>query len=147
MGDQPLDPALIDTRQPEPEGAAAEALARVLRHRTRLLAVNPEGGRRGPEAADRLDQALRAALTGLIAPQRPACAPPAGTAAGLRYWRDRISVPRDMSLHAARRLRRALEATASLDGPAAGPAIPVRDRRDQDPRPFLPAEAGGFSAR
>lgn len=63
--------------------------------------------------------------------------PPAGSAAGLRYLRDRISVPRDMSLHAARRLRRALEATAALAGPEQGPAIALGNRRDQDPRPFL----------
>jgi glutathione S-transferase len=68
--------------------------------------------------------------------------PPAGSAPGLRYLRDRISVPRDMPLHAARRLRQALEATASLDpqdGSAPGPAIPTGHRRDQDPRPFLEA--------
>ncbi len=40
-------------------------------------------------------------------------------------------------------LRQALEDTAALDGPQPGPPVPVRDRRDQDPRPFLPAEADG----
>jgi glutathione S-transferase len=55
----------------------------------------------------------------------------------LRYWRDRISVPRDMPLHAARQLRAALERTAALDGPEQGPALPVRDRRDQNPAPFV----------
>ncbi|MEN9540521.1 MAG: hypothetical protein RLZZ459_612, partial [Cyanobacteriota bacterium] len=136
VSNRPAHPALIETRQREPEGAAAEAITRVLRLRQRLLAVNPEGERRGPEAGGRLDQALRCALTRLARPQNPPCPPPAGSAAGLRYLRDRISVPRDMSLHAARHLRRALEATAALDGDQQGPPLGLRDRRDQDPRPF-----------
>ncbi|MFZ9951763.1 MAG: glutathione S-transferase family protein [Vulcanococcus sp.] len=136
-------PALVESRQPEPADAAAEAVARVLRHRTRLLAVNPEGGRRGAQAAERLDVALRCALTTLAQPHEPPCPPPPGSAPGLRYLRDRICVPRDMSLHAARQLRRALERIAALDGPAQGPLLPVRDRRDQDPRPFLHDPADG----
>jgi glutathione S-transferase len=64
----------------------------------------------------------------------------------LRYLRDRISVPRDMPLHAARRLRQALEHTATLDPETPdgqGPSIPRRHRRDQDPHPFLEAVALG----
>ena len=142
-GQAPLHPALIESRQPEPADAAIEALARLVRHRARLLSVNPEGERRGPQAAVDLDTALRCALTRLIHPQDPPCPPPAGTAPGLRYLRDRICVPRDMSLHAARRLRQALEDTAALDGPQPGLPLPVRDRRDQDPRPFLGADVDG----
>ena len=107
---------------------AAVALGRVLRHRQRLLALNPLG----PNGFDR---PLRCALTHLM--QGASCPPPTGSATGLRYLRDRISVPRDMPLPAARLLRKALEATASLDGPAQGPPLPTRDRFDQDPRPFL----------
>jgi glutathione S-transferase len=47
-----------------------------------------------------------------------------------------------MSLHAARSLRQALEATAAGDAveqPKPRPAVPTRHRRDQDPRPFLAA--------
>ena len=132
------EPDLIETRQPEPADAAREALARMLRHRQRLLAINPEGERQGAAAAERLDQALRCALTNLMAPSAAAAVvPPAGSAAGLRYWRDRISAPRDMSLHAARRLRAALERTAALVGPEQGPPLPLRDRRDQNPAPFV----------
>lgn len=65
--------------------------------------------------------------------------PPKGTHVGLRYLRDRISVPRDMSIYAARRLRTALEATAARAGEAHGPPIPVRHRRDQDPAAFRAA--------
>ena len=120
-----------ETSQSEPTDAAVVALARVLRHRDTLLARNPLG-------PDGLDRPLRCALTRLITDRE--CPPPAGSARGLRYLRDRISVPRDMPLHAARLLRRSLEATAGLDQaePAAqGEPIPVRHRRDQDPSPFL----------
>ena len=107
---------------------AAIALGRVLRHQQRLRAVNPMG-------AKAFDQPLRCALTQLI--RNTPCPPPPGSAAGLRYLRDRISVPRDMPLPAARLLRQALEATAQLDGPEQATPLPVRDRFDQDPRPFL----------
>jgi glutathione S-transferase len=120
-----------ETSQPEPADAAALAIGRVLKHRDALLARNPL-------AAERFDPALRSALTQLAS--GVAVGPPAHSAAGLRYLRDRISVPRDMPLHAARLLRRALEATARLDPatPEAGSEpLPLKHRRDQDPRPFL----------
>ena len=122
-----------ETSQPPPAAAAAVALARVLRHRQTLLG-------RLPIPPQQADVALRAALTHLAC--GTAAAPPPGSAAGLRYLRDRISVPRDMPLHSARLLRQALEATARLDSlspEAEGPAIPERHRRDQDPQPFLQA--------
>lgn len=74
--DGPPHPAVIETRQPEPDQAAAEALTRILRHRRRLLAINPQGSRRGPESAEGLDRALRCALTALIQPLDPLCPPP-----------------------------------------------------------------------
>ncbi len=109
---------------------AARALSRVLRHRQPLLAINPLG-------ADRFDQPLRCALTRLI--QHQPCQPRAGSALGLRYLRDRISVPRDMPLPAARLLRQALEATAALDGDDQPRALPLRDRFDQNPATFRSA--------
>jgi glutathione S-transferase len=112
----------------DPKRTTALALGRVMRHRDQLLALNPLG-------SERFDQPLRAALTQLIT-GRP-CRPTSGSAAGLRYLRDRISVPRDMPLPAARLLRQCLEATAALDGPAAPRPLPVRDRYDQDPQAFL----------
>jgi glutathione S-transferase len=156
----PMDP---ETSQPEPSDAALVALRRVLKHRAAIVARNPLP----PEV---FEPALRCALTVLVgvhgprtasAAVRPAVAgegrsvvegedeggsggttphPPAGSAPGLRYLRDRISVPRDMPLHAARRLRQALEATAlrdPADPRAHGAPIPERHRRDQDPLPFL----------
>lgn len=121
----------LETTQAMPAGSALLALARVLKHRSVLLARCPQG----PNGFDR---PLRAALTHLAGAGD--CLPPAGSAAGLRYFCDRISVPRDMPLHAARQLRRSLERTAGLDpaDPALqGPPIPLQHRRDQDPAPFL----------
>lgn len=82
-----------------------------------------------------LDEALRATLTNML--EGTAIAPPPGTAAALRYVRDRVNVPRDMPLWSARALCKALEETAALDSTASPrSAIPVADRRDQDPKPF-----------
>ena len=108
--------------------AAAIALGRVLRHREPLLQRNPLG-RAG------FDQPLRCALTNLMGQGTPC--PDRGSAAALRYLRDRISVPRDMPLPAARLLRQALERTAAIDGPDQPPPLPIRDRFDQDPTAFV----------
>ncbi|MDY6940469.1 MAG: glutathione S-transferase family protein [Cyanobacteriota bacterium] len=118
---------LPDVTYPEPETSRTEALARVLKHRANIVRVNP--------AQDNLfDEALRCALTHLM--KGEPCMPPKGSDAALRYLRDRINVPRDMSIYAAKRLRESLEATAALDGDRQGPPIPVRHRRDQDPVDF-----------
>ncbi|MGC6483869.1 MAG: glutathione S-transferase family protein [Synechococcus sp.] len=103
------------------------ALHPVLRHRSVLMARNPLGAA--------FDQPLRAALTRLITGQP--VRPDASSASGLRYLRDRISVPRDMPLSSGRLLRQALEFTAQLDGDAQPDALPQNHRFDQDPRPFL----------
>lgn len=103
------------------------ALERVLRHRSALMARNPLGAA--------MDQPLRAALTSLVS--EDLCQPNADSATGLRYLRDRISVPRDMPLQSARLLRKALEATAALDSEAQPPQLPFEHRFDQDPTPFL----------
>ena len=139
QGPWPVDhPAVVETRQSAPATATQEALGRMLRHRERLLEVNPEGARRSAAAGDALDLALRCALTNLLRDRSlPPLPPPSATAAGLRYWRDRISVPRDMSLHAARLMRAALERTAALAGDEQGPELPRQHRRDQNPQPFV----------
>ncbi|OJJ24250.1 hypothetical protein BI308_17385 [Roseofilum reptotaenium AO1-A] len=112
---------------PEPETSRSEALHRAIKHRHNIIPVNP--------ADDRLfDEALRCALTYMITGEL--CRPPSGSDPALRYLHDRISVPRDMSIYAAKRLREALETTVALSGDRQGRPIPVRDRRDQNPANF-----------
>ena len=118
---------LPDVTYPEPETSRAEALQRVIKHQINIIKVNP--------ADDQLfDEALRCALTYMMTGK--VCVPPQGADVALRYLRDRISVPRDMSIYAAKRLREALEKTAALVGDRQGPSISVRDRRDQNPANF-----------
>ncbi|MFM8294572.1 MAG: glutathione S-transferase family protein [Microcystaceae cyanobacterium] len=118
---------LPDATYPEPATSRQEALFRVLKHRHNLIKVNP--------AENALfEEALRCALTYLITGE--VCSPPQGSDVALRYLRDRVCVPRDMSLYAAKRLREALEVTASLVGDRPGVPIPVNHRRDQDPANF-----------
>jgi glutathione S-transferase len=119
---------LPDATYPEELGTSRmEALYRVLKHRANIIRVNP--------ANDSLmDIALRCALTNLMT--RQACPPPPEADKALRYLRDRINVPRDMSIYAARRLRESLEATAALAGDGQGIAIETKHRRDQNPANF-----------
>jgi glutathione S-transferase len=118
---------LPDVTYPEPETSRVEALHRVIKHRTNIIRVNPVGG-------EIFDEALRCALTAMMS-DKP-CPPPQGSDVALRYLRDRICVPRDMSIYAAKRLRASLEATAALAGNEQGSPIPVKHRRDQDPANF-----------
>ncbi len=119
---------LPDVTYPEPETSRTEALQRVIKHRTNLIRVNPAND----DAI--FDEALRCALTHLMTGE--SCTPPSGSDAALRYLRDRINVPRDMSIYAAKRLRESLEKTAALVGDRQGPPIPFKHRRDQDPVNF-----------
>ncbi len=118
---------LPDATFAAPTNSRAEALYRTIKHHSNIIRVNP--------ADDQLiDAALRCALTNMITGAE--CIPPSGSDAALRYLRDRISVPRDMSIYAAKQLRTALEQTAALVGDAQGAPIPVNHRRDQNPVNF-----------
>ena len=119
---------LPDVAYPEPETSRAEALQRVIKHRDSLLNANPA-------ARQLFDEALRCALTNMMTEQT--CTPPSGSDVALRYLRDRINVPRDMSIYAAKRLRTALEQTAALDGDRQSEPLPVRHRYDQNPANFI----------
>lgn len=118
---------LPDVGYPEPANSRQEALHRVLKHRENIIKANPAE----PEM---IDLAMRCALTQMMT--GAACPPPKDTDIALRYLRDRINVPRDMSIYAAKRLRSALESTAALVGDRQGEPIPTRHRRDQDPAKF-----------
>ncbi|MEM1426496.1 MAG: glutathione S-transferase family protein, partial [Cyanobacteria bacterium P01_H01_bin.130] len=118
---------LPDVNYQEPDNSRQEALSRVLKHRNNIIRVNPTED-------STFDQALRCALTTLMTGETSE--PPAGSDAGLRYLRDRINVPRDMSIYAGKRLREALENTAKLAGDRPGPEIPIRNRYDQNPAEF-----------
>ena len=118
---------LPDVKYPEPDNAKQEALKRMILHRRNIVKVNP--------ANDHFfDQALRAALTTMMTGET--CEPPKESDKALRYLRDRVNVPRDMSIYAAKHLRTALENTAKLAGDRKGDPIPLRHRRDQDPLNF-----------
>ncbi len=116
-----------DVNYQEPDNSRQEALSRVLKHRNNIIRVNPIED-------STFDQALRCALTTLMTGETSE--PPTGSDVGLRYLRDRINVPRDMSIYAGKRLREALESTAKLVGDRPGPAIPIRNRYDQNPAEF-----------
>jgi len=118
---------LPDVKYPEPQTSRQEALQRVLKHRNNIIRINP--------AENKLfDEALRCALTHMMTGET--CIPPKGSDSALRYLRDRINVPRDMSIYAAKKLRESLEKTASLVGNNQGEPIPFNHRRDQDPINF-----------
>ena len=119
---------LPDVTYTEPETSRTEALQRVIKHRINIIKVNPADNQL-------FEEALRCALTNLMTGE--ACKPPAGSDLALRYLRDRINVPRDMSIYAAKRLRQSLEDTAALVGDKQGTPIPFKHRRDQDPVNFV----------
>lgn len=118
---------LPDAKYAAPPHAAKEAISRVFKHRHGIIQVNPA-------PVEVIDPALRAALTYLLT--GTVCPPPPAADLALRYLRDRINVPRDMSIYAAKHLRTALEFTASLAGDRPTPPLPTRHRRDQDPANF-----------
>jgi glutathione S-transferase len=119
---------LPDVKYPEPENSKQEALQRTIKHRANIIKVNPADNQL-------FDEALRCALTQMMTAE--ICLPPPGSDLALRYLRDRINVPRDMSIYAAKQLRTALEETAALAGDRPSPPLPTNQRRDQNPANFV----------
>jgi len=104
------------------------ALARVIKHKKNIIKVNPCEN-------NSFDFALRSTLTFLI--NGELYKPDNKSGIGLRYLRDRISVPRDMPLISARLLRRALEKVASICNTNDVYKIPTKHRYDQNPSDFM----------
>ena len=104
------------------------ALMRVIKHKEKIININPTDN-------GAFDIALRSALTLMITNQINI--PDDCCSKGLRYLRDRISVPRDMPLLSARKLRQSLEKIASFDESNEETySIPVNHRYDQNPKDF-----------
>ena len=103
------------------------SLQRVIKHKNNIIKSNPCD-------SDLFELGLRAALTylftGKINKVDDSCA------IGLRFLRDRISVPRDMPLISARLLRESLEKIASLCNSKEIYNIPKEHRYDQNPINF-----------
>ena len=104
------------------------ALQRVIKHKNNLIKSNPCEN-------DLFEIGLRAALTyiftGEINKVDNSCA------IGLRFLRDRISVPRDMPIISARIFREALEKIASQCDSTEIHNIPTQHRYDQNPINFI----------
>ena len=103
------------------------ALMRVIKHKEKIININPSDN-------GEFDIALRSALTFML--NNEINIPDNCCGKGLRYLRDRISVPRDMPLLSARNLRQSLEKIASFDDSNETYAIPFNHRYDQNPKDF-----------
>ena len=126
LGD--LELADLEVDRKSEEKFISIAIGRVLKHKEKIIMVNPMKNKL-------FDQPLRATLTSMLL--KNTCIPEKGSASGLRYLRDRISVPRDMPLLSGRFFRQALERTADIDSCNSGPEIPKRHRLDQNPIQFI----------
>eukprot|EP00746_Dinoflagellata_sp_MGD_P009715 gnl/MRDRNA2_/MRDRNA2_119845_c0_seq1.p1 gnl/MRDRNA2_/MRDRNA2_119845_c0~~gnl/MRDRNA2_/MRDRNA2_119845_c0_seq1.p1 ORF type:complete len:410 (-),score=84.00 gnl/MRDRNA2_/MRDRNA2_119845_c0_seq1:61-1290(-) len=132
---------LPDCGYPEPEDAVQEVIARVVKHKDVVIEINCIKDKAA------VDEAMRCALTTLVSSNGEICGlKDEAQAVALRYIRDRVNVPRDMSIWAGRRFRDALEKTAATSSMRQGPAIPVKHRRDQNPVPFVAVQAQYVSA-
>ena len=103
------------------------ALMRVMKHKENIININPADN-------NEFDIALRSALTFMVTNEINI--PENSCGKGLRYLRDRISVPRDMPLLSARKLRQSLEKIASFDECNETHLIPFNHRYDQNPKNF-----------
>ena len=104
------------------------ALHRVIKHKKNLIKSNPCEN-------DLFEIGLRAALTYIVTGETNNVEDSCAT--GLRFLRDRISVPRDMPIISARILRGALEKISSQSDLKEVHNIPTQHRYDQNPMHFL----------
>jgi len=138
-----------DETFPEPKSSRLEVCYRVLMHKEGMSKINPV---KGPA----FDVSLRAVLTKILEDSTANESDqqedvetldvlPSGGSQALLWIRDRLSIPRDMSLWAGRRFRSTLTAVATQYGNAKDLQeyrqnnrwrIPVEHRRDSDPKNF-----------
>ncbi len=103
------------------------ALKRVLKHKDNIIKSNPYKNKF-------FDESLRSALMHMI--KGEINVPNKINGKALKYLKDRISVPRDMSVISARLLRQSLNKIASLSLEKNIDRVPTDHRYDQDPKFF-----------
>ena len=104
------------------------ALKRVIKHKENLIKVNPYN-------KGFFEESLRSALTHMITGE--VRIPEKLSGKSLRYLKNRISVPRDMSIISARLLRQSLNKIELLSENNEIDKIPLKHRYDQDPINFI----------
>ena len=104
------------------------ALKRIIKHKNNLIKVNPHD-------KEYFEESLRSALTHMITGE--VRIPEKLSGKSLRYLKNRISVPRDMSIISARLLRQSLNKIELLDQNNEVDKIPLNHRYDQDPKNFI----------
>jgi len=124
--------SLPDCSYSQPQDSVEEALAQTLKHRDNIIGANCVKDK------VKVEEALRCALTTLVSEPGNGCSvTDSEMAIALTYIKDRINVPRDMSIWAARRMRTALSVTAAPAGSVKAPPIPFENRYDQQPTQFI----------
>lgn len=103
------------------------ALTRIIKHKKNIINTNPCEN-------NTFEESLRSALTYMLTGKTNEIQ--GFGAVGLRYLRDRISVPRDMPLISARLVRQSLEKVASSSKPKEVYPLNKKHRFDQDPKKF-----------
>ena len=104
------------------------ALKRVIKHKENLIKVNPFD-------KEFFEESLRSALTHMITGE--VIIPEKLSGKSLRFLKNRISVPRDMSIISARLLRQSLNKIELLSDKNEIDKIPLKHRYDQDPSKFI----------
>ena len=103
------------------------ALKRIIKHKNNLIKVNPYD-------KEYFEESLRSALTHMITGEIRT--PEKLSGKSLRYLKNRISVPRDMSIISARLLRQSLNKIEVLSDNNEIENLPLNHRYDQDPKNF-----------
>ena len=111
-----------------------ECVWRMVKHHDAMAAAH-QGQAFGVAA---FDHGMRCCLTFMLTGQPIKCTVPDAANCCI-YVRDRVCVPRDMTIHAAKRFRWALTETAKYSGadPKASKKVIIDKRMDQSAIPFV----------